>query len=248
MTLAFDCTTTSIRFSCRKGSRRLRIGLPGMPLGGASSQVVLPDGSREDVVWTQGRRTKGGMVLRGVAAGGSWTLCVSGETNARGVPGLRLAMSGSARRGRAVAGLAPFVLPRLPADHVLVHGRSADGCRALVAPHPGETITSHCLLMVRRGEALLQIAQPLEQDHPSLITGRFKGSYLRDVAVTTPFEPEVGAGSLAAESVSLFADADGHALMEAWAEAQAPETPRPELRSVVGWNSWDYYQIGRAHV
>ena len=59
MTLAFDCTTTSIRFSCRKGSRRLRIGLPGMPLGGASSQVVLPDGSREDVVWTQGRRIKG---------------------------------------------------------------------------------------------------------------------------------------------------------------------------------------------
>ena len=242
MTLAFDFTTASIRFSFRKGSRHLRIELPGIPLGGVSSQVVLPDGSREDVVWTQGRRIKGGMVLRGVAAGGSWTLRVSGETNARGVPGLRLAMSGSARRIRPVTGLAPFVLPRLPADHVLVHGRSAGGCRAFVAPTAGEAIKSHCLLMVRRGEALLQIAQPLVQDNPSVITGRFKGSYLRDVAVTTPFALDEGVGRLAAEPVSLFADADGHALMEAWAEAQAPEAPRPQPRPVAGWNSWDYFR------
>jgi hypothetical protein len=242
MTLSLDFTTASIRFSCRKGSRRLRIELPGMPLGGVSSQVVLPDGSREDVVWTQGRRIKGGMVLRGVAAGGSWTLRVSGETNARGVPGLRLAMSGSARRSRPLTGLAPFVLPRLPADHLLIHGRSAGGCHALVTPNPGETIKSHCLLMVRRAEAMLQIAQPLEQDNPSEITGRFKGAVLYDLAVTTPFSPEAGADRLVAEPVSLFAGADGHALMEAWAEAQAPEAPRPEPRPVAGWNSWDYYR------
>lgn len=242
MTLAFDSTTASIRFSFRKGSRHLRIGLPGIPLSGASSQIVLPDGSREDVVWTQGRRIKGGMVLRGVAAGGSWTLRVSGETNARGVPGLRLAMSGSARRIRPLTGLAPFVLQRLPADHVLVHGRSAGGCRAFVAPTAGEAIKSHCLLMARRGESVLQIAQPLRQDHPSLITGRYKGAVLRDLAVTTPFATEEGAGRLAAEPVSLFADADGHALMEAWAEAQAPEAPRPQPRPVAGWNSWDYFR------
>ena len=242
MTLAFDFTTASIRFSFREGSRRLRIELPGMPTGGASSQIVLPDGSREDVVWTQGRRIKGGMVLRGVAAGGSWTLRVSGETNGRGIPGLRLAMSGTARRGSPVMGLAPLVLERLPADHVLVHGRSAGGCRAFVAPNAGETIKSHCLLMARRGESVLQIAQPLRQDNPSLITGRFKGAVVRDLAVTTPFALEEGVGRLAAEPVSIFADADGHALMEAWAEAQAPEAPRPEPSPAAGWNSWDYFR------
>jgi len=182
------------------------------------------------------------MVLRGVAAGGSWTLRVSFETNARGASGLRLEMAGTARRGRAVAGLAPFVLPRLPADHVLVHGRSAGGCRGFVAPNAAEKIESHCLLMARRGESVLQIAQPLRQDHPSLITGRYKGPVLRDLAVTTPFALEEGVGRLAAEPVSIFADADGHALMEAWAEAQAPETPRPAPRPVAGWNSWDYYR------
>lgn len=242
MTLVFDCTTPSIRFSCRKGSRRLRIELPEMPLGGASSQIVKPDGSREDIVWTQTRRIRDGVVLRGVAAGGNWTLRVSFETNARGVPGLRLEMAGTVRRGRAVAGLAPFVLPRLPVDHVLVHGRSAGGCRAFVAPNACEAIESHCLLMVRRGESVLQIAQPLRQDHPSLITGRYKGAVLRDLAVTTPFASEEGVGRLAAEPVSLFAAADGHALMEAWAEAQATETPRPAPRPVAGWNSWDYFR------
>lgn len=193
-------------------------------------------------MWTQGRRIKDGVVLRGVAAGGSWTLRVSGETNARGIPGLRLAMSGTARRSGPVAGLAPLVLERLQADHVLVHGRSAGGCRAIIAPHSGEAIESHCLLMIRRGEGVVQIAQPLRQDHPSLITGRFKGAVLRDLAVTTPFAKEVGAGRLAAEPVSLFADTDGHALMEAWAEGQAPEAPRPAPRPVVGWNAWDYYR------
>lgn len=242
MTLAFDFTTASIRFSFRKGSRHLRIELPGIPLGGASSQIVLPDGSREDVVWTQGRRIEGGMVLRGVAAGGIWTLRVAAETNSRGIPGLRMAMSGTARRGSPVMGLAPLALERLPADHVLVHGRSAGGCRAFVAPTAGEAIKSHCLLMARRGESVLQIAQPLRQDHPSLITGRYQGAVLRDLAVTTPFALEEGAGRLAAEPVSLFADADGHALMEAWAEAQAPEAPRPQPRPVAGWNSWDYFR------
>lgn len=242
MTISFECTPPSIRFSCRKGCRNLRIDLPGMPLGAVSSQVVLSDGSREDVVWEQGRRIKDGIILQGVAAGGNWTLRVSGETNARGVSGLRLEMAGTAHRGRPVAGLAPFVLARLPADHVLTHGRSAGGCRAFIAPNPGETVTSHCMLMVRRGEAVLQIAQPLEQDYPSVITGHFKGAVLRDLAVTTPFAPEAAVGHLAAEPVSLYVDADGHALMESWAAAQASDPPRPEAPPMAGWNSWDYFR------
>jgi hypothetical protein len=39
----------------------------------------------------------------------------------------------------------------------------------------------------------------------------------------------------------LFADRDGHALMEAWAGEQGEVVKQPEA-PVAGWNSWDYYR------
>lgn len=242
MTDVFEYTSDSIRISSQKGNASLRIVLSGMTLGRAVSQVVLNDGTREEVIWTHRRRTQGELELRGTAAGQTWTLRIAPETNRRGVPGMRLQMSGTALQKNPVAALIPLSFPRLSADHILVHGRSAGGCRAYLPSPTEEAIESHSLLMIRRGERILQFAQPLQQDHPTTLSARYKKTILRDLTITTPFDPEERVGRLVAEPLSLFVDPHGHALMEAWAEAQAPEIPRPATPSVVAWNTWDYFR------
>ncbi len=242
MTLVFDSIDSRVRFSVRKGGKRFRIELPGLAPIAASSQVVLADGSREDIIWIQAKQVKNDLVLQGAAAEGHWTLRTSGETNANGVHGLRLEMTGTAKQRQPVMGLVPLAVERLTVDHVVQHGRSAGGCRGISAPAADVDVKSHCMVMARIGGSVLQITQPLRQDNPSQITAVFKGSALRHLAVTTPYMLDDGVGSLSSEPVSLFASADGHGLMEAWADAQMQGGPRQAPPPVAGWNSWDYYR------
>lgn len=243
MKYPFEYSAQSVRFRLQSGGKRMEIEVDGVRQGTASSQVVLPDGSREDVVWSAGSTVKGEFALRGSTAGGSWTLRVRSCVNARGLAGLRVVMSGTARRGKNVLGLVPLAFSRLQADHVVLQGRSAGGCRAIAGPGAGENVKSHLMMMVRRGASVLQIAQPLRQNNPSHITGRFRGGFLHELSVTTPFDLAYGVGRLTAEPVSLFVSDDGHGLMEAWAEEQAAGVIRPAPPPpLAGWNSWDYYR------
>lgn len=215
------------------------VRLPGFPLARCRSLVQIEGGADELVRWSAAARRGRNLRLTGVSASGQWALDCTPATNAGGVPGVRLVMSGKVRRSARVRGLIPLAVAGVRADHVLVHGRSTGGCEAIPLPAnratPYESYLQH--LLTRRGMTL-QLCQPLRQDNPSSMRGRIKGGTVRDFAVTTPL---TGTGHLRAEPLTLYASRDGHALMEAWAEEHG-DPAKPPVSPVAGWNSWDYYR------
>lgn len=229
-------------FAVRRGARRFRLVLDnGEPCRGCA-RIVLRDGSSETIVWQDGAVVGERLEVTGRTPSGTWTLCVSGETRAGGVDGIRLELSGKARRSKRIAALEPLVLERMPAEHVQLHGRSSGGCRGVRLPSDiRDPLTSHLFVMVTQGGRTLQLAQPLRQRHPAAFHLRLSGTTVARLAVHAPVEPAQG-GRLTSEPVSLHRSADGHGLLEAWAAAQVPATHRPSHVSRIGWNSWDYYR------
>ncbi|MCG3146629.1 MAG: hypothetical protein PCFJNLEI_00062 [Verrucomicrobiae bacterium] len=114
----------------------------------------------------------------------------------------------------------------IPADHVLVHGRSAGGCASIPMP-ANEKFTSYLQTMITRQGVTLQLCQPLRQVNPSAMSGIAGKRGVRNLTVTS--------GPL-----YLYSSPNGHALMEAWADQNRERVP--QLNPVVGWNSWDYYR------
>ncbi len=219
---------------------RYAIRFPGFDLSGCGTFVKRDDGVLEHITWTAGTRTGDRLRLEGATRSGQWTLVFSAATNARGVPGLRLEMAGRLAKGARVTELIPLAVRSLRADHLLVHGRSAGGCEAIPLPAAREEAFRSFLqtMITRRGDTL-QVAHPLRQEQPSAVHGRVKGGAVLDLTAGTPVE-EGTSGRVRAEPVTMYAAADGHALMEAWAEGERGVVKT--LAAVAGWNSWDYYR------
>jgi hypothetical protein len=217
---------------------RYAVKLPGFALTGCRSCIMHEDGTVEVVPWSAEKKSGGGVRLTGRSRSGAWALVFSPAVNARGVSGVRLEMSGKARRGPRVTELIPLAMTRLRAEHLLVHGRSAGGCKLLPLPAAQEQpFESYLQQMITRRKVTLQLCQPLLQNNPSVMRGRARGGAIRDLAVATP----VAGSALRAEPLLLYADRDGHALMEAWAEEHG-KSVKPPVEPVAGWNSWDYYR------
>ena len=234
-----DIGNTRITFEA--GSSKFSLALSGMTLRTCGSQIVLSDGTCEDVVWETCVKKSGDLALRGRTDSGSWTLRMTREENTRGVEGLRLELTGKTARGASVSALVPLLVKRIPAEHLLLHGRSAGGCHSIVLPTDSkDALKSHLFATITRQGRTFQIAQPLLQNNPSTIQLKVSGKTVSTLAVNTPFH-ESQSGAVAAEPVSIFVDGNGHSLLEAWADAQVTE-PRPPAAPVVGWNSWDYYR------
>jgi hypothetical protein len=221
-------------------AHRYRLTLPAFTLKNCSSRVRRADGGVETVPWSAAEPAGEAVQLTGRTRSGEWMLKVSSRSNARGVCGLALEMTGTVSPGASVAELVPLHVPQLRADHVLIQGNTKGHCKTVLLPaRQPETFTGGFQHMVTRRGTTLQISQPLMQESRSAITGEIKGGMVRDLAVSS----QVGVASqrLRAEPACLYADADGHALMEAWAEEHR-ESARPISASPVGWNSWDYYR------
>lgn len=211
-------------------------------LAGCVSRV-MPEGSEpENVRWTSSRQRGDGVRLEGKTASGRWTLTIAGAARHGGLEGLRLDMSGRVGKGIRIAELTPLEVARVPADHVLVHGRSAGGCKAMTLPAEEEkAFRSFFHLTLTRGGKSLNLSQPLSQNNPSRLTGTPRGKTVRDLSVVTPLNLRSAAASVKAEPVFLFSENSGHVLLEAWAREQRPRT-LPPVSAAPGWNSWDYYR------
>ena len=232
----------AIRVTFELGRSKFSLAIDGVTLRTCGSHVVLDDGTREDIVWEQCEQKGAGLTLCGKSDSGSWALRMTPEKNNRGVEGLRLDLTGTTARGALVSALVPLAVKRVSAEHVLLHGRTAGGCRSLVLPlEEPESVKSHLYVTVTRQGRTLQFAQPLLQDNPSSFQIKFSRTAISQLTVNTPFDPSKS-GKLAAEPVSVFADSNGHGLIEAWADAQVRSDFKPVADPVVGWNSWDYYR------
>jgi len=211
------------------------VNLPGFALSGCESFVKCEDALTDKVAWKAGKQSGDRLQLTGRTRSGQWTLTFSPTTNACGVPGLRIELSGRPARGARVSQLIPLGTKALRADHLLVHGRSAGRCASIPLPAARpEEFTSYLQTMITRQGVTLQLCQPLLQDNPSHISGVVGGKGIRNLSVSTPTTGR-------AEPLLLYASANGHALMEAWAEDNRERTPKP-IEPVVGWNSWDYFR------
>lgn len=230
------------RVTLEPGSSQFSLAVGGMTLRACGSQVVLDGGTPEDIVWEKCDKKAGGLTLRGQSDSGSWTLRMASEENKAGVEGLRLDLTGTTARKTSVAALVPLVVKRIPAEHILLHGRSAGGCRSVVLPlEKPESVKSHSFVTITRQGRTLQLTQPLLQDNPSSFQLKLSRTAISELAVNTPFHvPQ--SGKFAAEPVSVFVDGNGHGLIEAWADAQVSREAKPSADPVVGWNSWDYYR------
>ncbi len=233
-----DCDVGTVAIA--PGRMGYSLALPGFSLAGCEARVTVDGGASEPVRWTGLTRRGNTVRLAGRTRSGRWELAFSDVKNTRGVSGVRIEMKGQAAKGARVTGLVPLAIPRLRADHLLLHGRSAGGCHLMKLPVAAEeAIVSHFQQMITRRGVTLQICQPLLQKNPSRMSGKARGSVVNDLAVTTPLA-DSAIRALRAEPVMLFADRDGHSLMEAWAEAQCEKKEMPA--PVAGWNSWDYYR------
>jgi len=230
------------RVTFESGRSQFSLAIDGVALRTCGSQVVLDDGTHEDIVWDAGDQKGTGLTLRGKTGSGSWTLRMTPEKNSRGVEGLRLDLRGTAAREASVTALVPLFVKRIPAEHILQHGRSAGGCRSVLLPVAApESIESHSFVTVTRKGRTLQFAHPLLQSNPSSFQIKLSRTAISQLTVHTPFDVPKS-GKLAAEPVSLFVAGDGHGLIEAWADAQVLTDVQPSVDPVVGWNSWDYYR------
>lgn len=229
-----------IALTVTPGRPEYALELPGFRLAGCEARVMSDGGASEPVTWT-GASRKGDIVhLTGRTRSGRWELIFNAVRNTRGVSGVRIDMQGRLTKGAHVTDLAPLNVARLKADHLLLQGRSAGGCRLIPLPIlKEETIESYHQQMITRGPITLQICLPLLQDNPTRLSARIRDG-IKDLSVTTPLSGRA-VKAPRSEPVSLFADGDGHGLMEAWAEAQSPPPKKP-VDPVAGWNSWDYYR------
>jgi hypothetical protein len=212
-------------------------------LGGCVARIALEDGSLETVRWISAKTAGGAVRLQGLTPSGRWSLALSRAERAGGLEGVRLELSGKAGKGKRIAGLIPLAADSVPADHVLVHGRSAGGCKAIPLPaEEAEPFTSYLLLTLTRDGTSLNLSQPLAQRNPSRLTGRPRGRAVRDLEARTPLDARMAGGAaLKAEPLFLFSENDGHSLLEAWAREQRPRALAP-VPPAPGWNSWDYYR------
>lgn len=214
----------------------------GVTLTGCVSRVTLEGGAQETVRWTSQKNGVKKITLSGSTPSGRWTLTIRRANRSQGLEGLCLEMSGVIGKGVRVTELIPLAVTRVRTDHVLVHGRSAGGCEAILLPvekaHP---FVSYLHLTLTRKGVSLHLSQPLKQRNPSRLCGAVEGPGVKGLMVVTPIDAGFAGRRLEAEPVFLFSGADGHALLEAWAREQRPRPPAP-VPPVAGWNSWDYYR------
>ena len=220
-----------LRVDLRRGQYTVK--LPGFVLAGCETHVKCGDAPTDKVVWKSGSQTGNRLQLAGRTQSGQWTLAFSPATNARGVAGLRIEFAGHSKR--PVTELIPLFVKNVRADHLLIHGRSAGRCAAIPLPAARvEEFASYLQTMITRAGVTLQLGQPLLQDNPSHVSGVAGSRGICNLSVRTPATGR-------AEPLLLYASADGHALMEAWAEDYRERTPQP-VAPVAGWNSWDYFR------
>ena len=214
----------------------------GVTLTGCVSRVTLEGGAQETVRWTALKKGVNKITLSGSTPSGRWTLTIRRATRSHGLEGLCLEMGGLSGKGVRVTELIPLAIPRVRTDHVLVHGRSAGGCEAILLPvekaHP---FASYLHLTLTRKGVSLHVSQSMKQRNPSRLCGEVEGPGVKGLRVVTPMDASFAGRRLEAEPVCLFSGIDGHALLEAWAKEQRPRAPEA-VPPVAGWNSWDYYR------
>ncbi|MDD2708620.1 MAG: alpha-galactosidase [Verrucomicrobiae bacterium] len=173
---------------------------------------------------------------------GKWSLQFVIVTQPEG-PTLRIFLRGRIKKNLPKLTLAPLCVRRLPADHVLEHGRAGGHChltlaRLLKQKRPFRGGFQH--ILTYRGKSL-QISNPQMQNHLTWITGSIHGNSTVDLKVETESGDAVRGQKICAEMVSLRVSSNGHDLMRSWA-AENVEVKKNPAPMKAGWNSWDYYR------
>jgi len=206
----------------------------------ACRPVISGDKEEAPTIWRVSEDGPSCQKLRGKNELGEWLLEVSAITNATGVKGIALRLSGRLDRRLRTLRLSPLSSGRFEADHVLVHGRKMGGCSAMVLPVAEKReFESHFMLIFTRGEEKLQLTHPLGQRNISSLSGTVVDSMVSGLTASTVIEFPVP-GEIAAEELRIFAEEDGVSLMTSYGEenrANREFSPEP-----AGWNTWDYYR------
>ncbi len=170
---------------------------------------------------------------------GKAQLIFSPAMNGDNVPGVKIQIAMELSKKTDSVRLIPLMVPVLPADHVLEHGRKMGGCRMLKTP-VNTDFKSVFQSMITHAGASLQFTHPLRQTQQSAISGTINGSKISDLTVSTDINTYLK-NSIASEPVSIFASINGHDLMKAYGESERSKSKKIIIHKP-GWNSWDYYR------
>ncbi len=133
----------------------------------------------------------------------------------------------------------PLFVSSLSINHVLVHGRNMGDCSMIPVTNADEEFSSVFQCLLTSNEMSLQFTHPLRQKNHSDFSGKIENGCLTNFKATTTF----GQNNLPlnADSLSIFADTDGHSLMQAYGKTEVGIRNAP-VKLSPGWNSWDYYR------
>lgn len=215
-------------------SRSFLISLPGFPRIAFAPEATLDGKKITRLSWRADNKTEG--VFLAKSAEGEWSLRLDGKNGA-----IQVVLEARLKKTPKRLELRPLVFSKIPADHVLAHGRKMGGCEAHVLTRGTKELISHGWTAITRGGYTLHLSHSLRQKQVSHFAGRIRGKSVEGLAAATLFDLPSGK-RFSAAPVTLAASPDGHELLVNWAEGQREGHKPVTVPQESGWNSWDYYR------
>ena len=201
-------------------------------------EVRLNDEILSRFAWRRISAGPEGSIFKAENRHGLWTLRLNHKAEGR----IEVSLEGRLKKGPARLELRPVVLPKIKADHVLIHGQKMGGCKAFLLKRGVKAeFESHAWITLTYGKHTLHLSHPLKQKNLTSFTGRISNTSVEGLAARTLFEPAKGR-QFVSMTVTISASSDSHALLVNWAEEQREDSLPVSIPQESGWNSWDYYR------
>ena len=231
-----------IKVDFENGKNLYSINFPGAALKNCFVSASFDEIEISDFKWTLKKSSKTQTVFSSKNKTGSFLLSFSGGKNAGGVEGVCIELSGSLNKKHEKVSLMPLCVSSLKTEHLLSHGRKMGGCRMMKFPFAGEkSFSSYFQCLFSSKGMSMQLSHPLMQKNVSTVSGTAKGANIKDLKVSTLFDPCCGK-NIKSEPLRIYVSKDGHQLMRDWAEDNKEEENKKICDCPAGWNSWDYYR------
>ncbi|OGV49812.1 MAG: hypothetical protein A2017_00995 [Lentisphaerae bacterium GWF2_44_16] len=218
------------------------LSFPGFTLKNCFVSASFDGNEVSDFKWTLKKSSKTQTVFSSKNEMGIFSLTLSGGKNAGGVEGVCIELSGNLNKKHEKVSLMALCVSTLKVEHLLSHGRKMGGCRLVKFPVADEkSFSSHFQCLLSSKGVSMQFSHPLIQKNVSTVSGIAKGANIKDLKVSTLFDPCCGK-SIKSEPLWIYVSKDGHQLMRDWAEDNKEEESKKICDCPAGWNSWDYYR------